>query len=94
MSDLPEKLLVAVGDIKEDIGGLRADVAHHTKRMDEVLVALSHISERNEKLAGRVTKLEHANTRIKTLATVLGAAASAVLTVALAVFKGIAWPHA
>lgn len=83
MSDM-STLLAAIGDLREDIGGLRADVKHHDRRFDEIKGLLaSHITDDNA-VTKRVTHLEHARSRF----TGLVAGVSAVSTLITA---GIAY---
>lgn len=80
--DSTERLLLAIGDIKEDIGGLRADVGNLGRRLDEL-----------QKLSGRVSDLETAHTKIKTTAALLSTVVSAVFALGIALMKGYPWAH-
>ncbi len=76
-----ERILIALGEIKEEIGGLRADARNSDRRFDELKKLLTDSQE-------RINKLEHSHTRMKTYAGLLSAAVSAVFTLGLAYLKG------
>lgn len=74
--DVSHQILLAVGDLKEDIGGLKAAVRNHTERLEEIA-----------KLSGRVSALEHARSRIKGVLLAATAAGGVVGSVGAAIAK-------
>lgn len=91
--DSTAQVLVLLGEIREEIGGLRADVRNSDRRFDQLDKALAtHILE-DVALTARVSQLEHSRTKIKTVATVVSAIVSGAFALVLAVVKGAQWAH-
>ena len=83
MSDLTV-ILSTLGDIREDIGGLRADGRTRDKQLDDIKALLKkHVGDDN-KVAARVASLERSRTHLR------GAIAGISLTATL-VASGAAW---
>lgn len=78
--DTNERLLLALGEIKEDIGELRADVRNIKDKIGGI-----------DKVSDRVGKLEHEHTRLKTTAAIVSAGVSSVLAATIALAKGYTW---
>lgn len=84
--------LQMLGDLREDIGSLRAAAQATDRRLDDIKALI----ERNGSIAGavsdRVTSLEHDRTRFRTVVAMVSAISSAIGAGTLALFKG--WfPH-
>jgi hypothetical protein len=76
--DVSNQILLAVGDLREDIGGLKAEVRNLNSRLDEAA-----------KVAPRVSALEHARSRIKGMVLVLSTGAGIVGSAGYAVAKAL-----
>lgn len=88
-----DRLFVMLADIKEDIGALRSDVSNVSRRIDDLHKTLdAHIAD-DEKVATRVTKIEHAHTRLKTAAAIISTVVSGSFALGVALLKGYPWAH-
>jgi hypothetical protein len=87
--DTNERTLMLLGEIREEIGGLRADVRNSDRRFDELHRLLADRKETDASLDKRITKLEHAHTRFMTFAGLVSAGVSALFAVGLAYVKGL-----
>jgi len=83
MSDL-NVILMTLGDIREDIGGLRADSKTRDRQLDDIKKLLEQHVGDDAKVAARVAKLERTHTHIR-------GAVAGVSVVATMVVSGAAW---
>lgn len=76
-------LLVALGNIREDIGALRADGRHRDRRLDEIKSLLAARAGEHEEVSKRVSSLETSRTRLQAMIAAV-TAASTLLTAGVA----------
>jgi hypothetical protein len=87
--DSTERILIALGDLKEDIGGLKADVRNINTRLDDIVGNQARHEEDDRKVASRVSTLEHARSRATGYVLALSAVGGLVTTAGVAIAKAI-----
>lgn len=91
--DTSDRILLALGDIKEDIGALGADVRSLDRQIAELKQTLRDHVHDDEMVAARVSKLEHAQTRTKAMVATVSGIVSVAVTLGAAALKGYPWAH-
>jgi chromosome segregation ATPase len=91
--DTSERILLALGDIKEDIGAMGADIRALQREVVELKAALSEHAKEDDKVASRVSSLEHDRSRAKGVAVAISAGVSALFAAGVAIAKVYPWGH-
>lgn len=89
--DTSERILLALGDIREDIGALGADVRSIDRRLDALEQALKDHAADDNTVAARVSSLEHSRTRMMTIVSFVSAGMSGLVALGASLLKGSAW---
>lgn len=89
--DNNDRTLILLGEIREEIGGLRADVRNSDRRFDELHRMMADHKAAHADLSKRITHLEHAKTRFVTFAGLVSAGVSGALALGSALLKGNPW---
>lgn len=87
MDNSNERILIAIGDIKEDIGGLRADVRNNDRRLDEIKLLFATARTDAWKAEQRIVSLEHSRTKLKATVAAISVAVSTVVATAAFAFQ-------
>ncbi|TAJ97155.1 MAG: hypothetical protein EPO10_14610 [Reyranella sp.] len=91
--DTSERILLALGDIREDVGAMGADIRSVDKRLDALEQVLKdHVAE-GKAISKRVSSLEHSRTRMTAIAGLVSAAVSGLAAIGTATLKGYPWAH-
>jgi hypothetical protein len=86
-------VLSAIGDLREDVGGLRADNRSVQRQLDDMKKLIEQHVAADNKVAARVTALEHDRTRVKTWIAAFSLIGASASSVALAFIRGWFPPH-
>lgn len=79
-----DRILLALGDLREDIGRLGADVKHVVRRADEMSANLAAHTDEDHEVEGRVRSLEKSRSHLGGI--VAGVSAVTTLVVSAAAY--------
>lgn len=87
--DTSDRILLAIGDLKGELGELRAEGRGRDASLEDIKKLIAdHVASDNA-VAGRVSDLEHARSRVKGMVIVISLAGGALTTIGVAVAKAI-----
>lgn len=87
--DSTERILMALGEIKGELGEARAEGRGRDRQLQEMKDLLADHVVADNKVASRVTVIEHAASRMKGMLFVVGGAAGLAASIGVAVAKAI-----
>lgn len=89
--DTSERILLALGDIREDIGTLGADVRSVDRRINALEQSVKDHVANVGKVDARVSSLEHSRTRVAAIVGLVSAGMSGIVALAASLMKGTPW---
>lgn len=87
--DTNDRILLALGDIKGELGEFRAEGRGRDAALADIKTLIAAHVEADNKVANRVTQLEHDKSRMKGIVIALSALGGIVASVGVAVAKAV-----